>query len=97
MSNGVTVLNNEQESCETNCNASMVGAIATASPAKGLQEGHMTGMEQSNISRPVLKRPAESDPEGQWLVARLTPLSRYTHAHIKVDFLVETSRTRITL
>ncbi|XP_050484553.1 double-stranded RNA-specific editase Adar isoform X1 [Bombus huntii] len=64
MSNGLTVLHNDKDSNETNCNVSTVGASTAASPAEGLQETHLTGMEQPNISRSILKRPAESEPEG---------------------------------
>ncbi|XP_017889629.1 double-stranded RNA-specific editase Adar [Ceratina calcarata] len=62
MSNGLIMLNNDKNSNETNCNTTAVNA---AYPAEGIvQEGHLTGMEQPNISRSVLKRAADTEPEG---------------------------------
>ncbi|XP_078033149.1 adenosine deaminase acting on RNA isoform X1 [Augochlora pura] len=64
MSNGLAMLNNNKGTTETNCNASSVDENATPFPADRSQEIHMIGMEQPNISRPMLKRPADSEPEG---------------------------------
>ncbi|XP_043788953.1 double-stranded RNA-specific editase Adar isoform X4 [Apis laboriosa] len=64
MSNGLTVLKDEKDIKETNCNISMGSDFIPLSPTKGLQEGHLTGMEQPNICKQILKRPAESEFEG---------------------------------
>ncbi|CAL7938392.1 unnamed protein product [Xylocopa violacea] len=60
----LTFLATKKQRKDKDCNASTVSATAAASPTEALQEGHLTGMEQPNISRPSLKRPAESEPEG---------------------------------
>uniref|UniRef100_V9IGI2 Double-stranded RNA-specific editase Adar n=1 Tax=Apis cerana TaxID=7461 RepID=V9IGI2_APICE len=64
MSNGLTVLKDEKDIKETNCNISMGSDFIPLSPTKGSQEGHLTGMEQPNICKQILKRPAESEFEG---------------------------------
>ncbi|XP_076394887.1 adenosine deaminase acting on RNA isoform X3 [Megachile rotundata] len=65
MSNGLKMLNNDKTTNETNCNTSMIcTTTTTASPTEGLQETHLTGMEQRNVLRPILKRSLESDSEG---------------------------------
>ncbi|XP_076295284.1 adenosine deaminase acting on RNA isoform X2 [Lasioglossum baleicum] len=64
MSNGLAMLNNDKGTTETRYNPSIVDTNAIPFPADRSQESHMTGMEQPNISRPILKRPADSEPEG---------------------------------